>query len=109
MSDLDSGVFCDHDSCVFQFSKQTVIESYISFIENFARAEKVLDDLSTKSSFQKFVEVSSHVWSVISEGRSQKFMYIAMYRHVNLKSNHKTSFLRNYLRSFIINKFLFTE
>ncbi|KAK2193075.1 hypothetical protein NP493_17g03023 [Ridgeia piscesae] len=38
------------------FSKQTVIESYISFIENFARAEKVLDDLSTKSSFQKFVE-----------------------------------------------------
>ena len=79
----------DLDSCVFQFSKQTVIESYISFIENFARAEKVLDDLSTKSSFQKFVEVSSHVWSVILQGRSQNLMYIAMYGHVNLKSNLK--------------------
>jgi len=72
---------------VFQFSKQTVIESYISFIENFARAEKVLDDLSTKSSFQKFVEVSSHVCSVISEGRSQKLMYISMNGQMNVKSN----------------------
>jgi len=42
-----------------QFSKQTVIDSYISFIEHFPRAEKVLDEVSTKSSFQKFVEVSS--------------------------------------------------
>ena len=42
--------------CV-QFSKQTVIDSYISFIEHFPRAEKVLDEVSTKSSFQKFVEV----------------------------------------------------
>ena len=41
----------------FQFSKQTVIECYTSFIEYFPRAEKVLDDLSTKSSFQKFIEV----------------------------------------------------
>jgi len=41
-----------------QFSKQTVIDSYISFIEHFPRAEKVLDEVSTKSSFQKFVEVS---------------------------------------------------
>jgi len=72
---------------VFQFSKQTVIESYISFIENFARAEKVLDDLSTKSSFQKFVEVSSHVCLVISEGRSQKLMYISMNGQMNVKSN----------------------
>jgi len=36
-----------------------VIDSYISFIEHFPRAEKVLDEVSTKSSFQKFVEVSS--------------------------------------------------
>jgi hypothetical protein len=43
---------------VFQFSKQTVIESYMSFIEHFPRAEKVLDEVSTKSSFQKFIEVS---------------------------------------------------
>ena len=49
---------CNRACFLFQFSKQTVIESYISFIENFARAEKVLDDMSTKSSFQKFVEVS---------------------------------------------------
>ena len=35
-----------------------MIESYVSFIENFPRAEKVLDEISTKSSFQKFIEVS---------------------------------------------------
>ena len=43
---------------MFQFSKQTVIESYVSFIENFPKAEKVLDDLGTKTSFQKFIDVS---------------------------------------------------
>lgn len=42
---------------LFQFSKQTVIENYVSFIENFPRAEKVLDEISTKSSFQKYIEV----------------------------------------------------
>ena len=44
---------------VLQFSKQTVIESYMSFIENFPKAEKVLDEVSCKSSFQKFLEVCS--------------------------------------------------
>lgn len=38
------------------FSKQTVIESYISFIEHFPRSEKVLDEVATKSSFQKLIE-----------------------------------------------------
>jgi hypothetical protein len=36
-----------------------VIESYISFIENFPKAEKVLDEISNKSAFQKFVEVNN--------------------------------------------------
>ena len=41
-----------------QFCRQTVIENYMSFIENFPRAEKVLDELINKSTFQKFLEVS---------------------------------------------------
>ncbi|ELU16927.1 hypothetical protein CAPTEDRAFT_222014 [Capitella teleta] len=44
------------DDIFYKFSKQTVIESYISFIENFPKAEKVLDEISNKSAFQKFVE-----------------------------------------------------
>ena len=43
----------------FQFSKQSVVESYVLFIQNFPRAEKALDDISSKSAFQKFVEVST--------------------------------------------------
>ena len=49
----------------FQFSKQTVIESYVSFIEHFPRAEKVLHDLAAKTTFQRFVEVSSPANSII--------------------------------------------
>lgn len=43
-----------------QFSKPTVSESYRLFIENFPRAEKALDELLTKSTFQRFVEVRLH-------------------------------------------------
>ena len=46
-----------------QFSRETVIENYVSFIENFPRAEKVLDELMNKSTFQRFIEVGA-VFSV---------------------------------------------
>ena len=33
------------------------MDSYEHFIENFAKAEKLLDDVSSKSVFQRFAEV----------------------------------------------------
>ena len=41
----------------FQFCKESVLDSYEHFIENFAKAEKLLDDVSSKSVFQRFAEV----------------------------------------------------
>lgn len=44
---------------VFQFSKQTVLDSYISFVENYEKSGSVIEnDLLTKSSVSKFIEVS---------------------------------------------------
>ena len=43
----------------FQFCKESVLESYEHFIENFSKAEKLLDDVSCKSAFNRFVEVQS--------------------------------------------------
>lgn len=43
----------------FQFSGQTVQDSYLSFVENYKTSGKVIENaLQTKSSVQKFVEVS---------------------------------------------------
>lgn len=43
---------------LFQFSKQTILESYLSFVENYNTSGKVIENaLTTKSSMQKFIEV----------------------------------------------------
>lgn len=44
---------------ILQFSKQTVIDCYLSFVENYKTSGKVIENaLTTKSSVQKFIEVS---------------------------------------------------
>ena len=44
---------------LFQFSGQSVQDSYVSFVENYKTSGKVIENaLQTKSSVQKFVEVS---------------------------------------------------
>ena len=43
---------------LFQFSGQSVQDSYLSFVENYKTSGKVIENaLQTKSSVQKFVEV----------------------------------------------------
>ena len=43
---------------LFQFSKQTVIDCYLSFVENYKTSGKVIENaLQTKSSVQRFIEV----------------------------------------------------
>lgn len=49
-----------------QFSKQTVIDCYLSFVENYKTSGKVIENaLTTKSSVQKFIEVSFCKRSII--------------------------------------------
>lgn len=56
---LQQQKFCEFSVLCFQFAKQTVLESYLSFVENYNASGKVIENaLNTKSSVQKFIEVS---------------------------------------------------
>ncbi|KAL8587625.1 hypothetical protein ACOMHN_045314 [Nucella lapillus] len=53
----DSGISTTGDKILAIFSKQTVLESYMSFVENYNTSGKVIENaLTTKSSMQKFIE-----------------------------------------------------
>ena len=47
---------------IFQFSKNTVLDCYLSFVENFKTSGKEIENiLQNKSSIQKFIEVSNNI------------------------------------------------